>query len=403
MTGLIGAFVEAWAEFRVHRARVLLSLVGVTIAVAALAGVVGVGAIATQAQTEQLERGGGRPATLVLAPPFNPDTGKQADPATLAAAFDQIRERYAITYASGVAWGDARFQFADGAESVALTVVAPAYGPMHRIQLASGDWFTARDEARVSPALVVSDAVWQRLGAPELATHPTVTVYGQQDTTAIIVGVLPPDPFGPVFQAFILDSGWAAIAQPAQAAVLPMYEFWVPLDLADVLMERIRAEVGSALGEGWVVDVQRQDYLAWGTSDPLEPVRLVLLVIAGLILFLGALSLVNIALVTVRQRVREIGIRRAFGATAPRVFLAVLLESVVATVIAGVLGVVLAVVLVQSEWIRGIIAPGLEDAVPFPAEAALVGLLASVGVGALAGLLPAFVAVRVKVIDAIRY
>ena len=100
---------------------------------------------------------------------------------------------------------------------------------------------------------------------------------------------------------------------------------------------------------------------------------------------------------------REIGIRRAFGATAPRVFLAVLLESVVATVIAGFVGVVLAVILVQSDWIQGLIAPGLQDAVPFPVEAAVIGLVAATGVGALAGLLPALVAVRVKVVDAIRY
>jgi len=400
---MIGAFVEAWAEFRVHRARVLLSLLGVAIAVAALSGVVGVGAIATQAQTEQLERGGGRPATLVLSPPVDSHSGEQADPEALAAVFDQIVERYAITHAGGVTWGDARIQFADGADSVALTVVAPAYGAMHRIQIAEGSWFSARDELRLSPALVVSQAVWQRLGTPDLATNPTVTLYGAQPTTAVIVGVLPADPFAPSFQAYILGSGYAAIASSAQTASVPMYEFWVPLDIADTLQERIRAEAASALGEGWVVDVQRQDYLAWGTSDPLEPIRIVLLAIAGLILLLGALSLVNIALVTVRQRVREIGIRRAFGATAPRVFLAVMLESVVATVIAGVLGVVLAVILVQSEWIRGYIAPGLEDAVPFPAEAALIGLVAATTVGALAGLLPALVAVRVKVIDAIRY
>lgn len=399
---MIGALVEAWAEFRVHRARVLLSLIGVAIAVAALAGVVGMGAVATQAQTEQLERGGGRPATLVLSPPYRAEDGKQADPARLATAFDQIVERYAITYAGAVGWGETRLQFADGTEHVALSVVAPAYGPMHRMQLAEGAWFSARDELRLSPALVVSDAVWRRLGAPALSTNPTVTAYGASPTTATIVGVLPPDPWGENYQAYILGAGYATIAPATQASV-PMYEFWVPLELADALQERIRAEVASALGDGWVVDVQRQDYLAWGVTDPLEPIRLILLGIAGLILFLGALSLVNIALVTVRQRVREIGIRRAFGATAPRVFLAVMLESVVATVVAGVLGVVLAVILVQSEWIRGIIAPGLQDAVPFPAEAALIGLLAATAVGALAGLLPALVAVRVKVIDAIRY
>ena len=67
MTGLIGALIEAWSEFRVHRARVLLSLVGVAVAVCALTGVVGLGGIAQQAQIEQMERGSGRPATFALA------------------------------------------------------------------------------------------------------------------------------------------------------------------------------------------------------------------------------------------------------------------------------------------------------------------------------------------------
>jgi putative ABC transport system permease protein len=402
---VIGAFVEAWAEFRVHRARVLLSLVGVMIAVAALAGVVGIGAIATQAQTEQLERGSGRPATLVLNPPYDADTGKAPDPAVFAAAIDQVVERYGITYSSSVTWSSGQVQYADGVDTVQLTVVDPSYGPMHRVQLASGTWFTARDELRLTPSLIVSHDVWVRLGSPDLATHPTVTMLGRQTTTAVVLGVLPPDPFGPTFQAYILTPGYAMIAPAAQpgSVQLPMTEFWVPLDIADALQARIVAEIGSALGAGYVVDVQRQDYLAWGTSDPLEPIRIILFAIAGLILFLGALSLVNIALVTVRQRVREIGIRRAFGATAARVFLAVMLESVVATVIAGFAGVVLAVVLVQNAWIQGIIAPGLEDAVPFPVEAAAIGLGAATLVGALAGLLPALVAVRVKVIDAIRY
>ena len=43
VSGLVGAVVEAWAELRIHRTRVLLSLVGVAVAVAALTSVVGLG------------------------------------------------------------------------------------------------------------------------------------------------------------------------------------------------------------------------------------------------------------------------------------------------------------------------------------------------------------------------
>src|SRR5690606_3924566 len=71
---------------------------------------------------------------------------------------------------------------------------------------------------------------------------------------------------------------------------------------------------------------------------------------ALLILLLGALGLVNISLVTVRFRVREIGIRRSYGATGGRIFVGVLMESVVATVLAGAVGVTAAVALVKAPF-----------------------------------------------------
>jgi putative ABC transport system permease protein len=125
--------------------------------------------------------------------------------------------------------------------------------------------------------------------------------------------------------------------------------------------------------------------------------------IAALILALGALSLVNIQLVAMRQRVREIGVRRAFGATSGRVFVSVLLESLVATTVAGVIGIAIVVAVLRSEWVVTTMFYGIQDIPPFPMRAALTGLVASIVVGAVAGFVPALVALRVKVIDAIRF
>jgi putative ABC transport system permease protein len=58
---------------------------------------------------------------------------------------------------------------------------------------------------------------------------------------------------------------------------------------------------------------------------------------------------------------------------------------------------------VKSPWVTDAIGQGVIDLPPFPVGAAVLGLAASLVVGAIAGLLPALVAVRVKVIDAIRY
>ncbi len=121
-----------------------------------------------------------------------------------------------------------------------------------------------------------------------------------------------------------------------------------------------------------------------------------------LALLLGALGLLTISLVTVRYRIREIGIRRSFGATGGRVFFAVMMESVVATFVAGGVGVLAAVLLSRLDIVREYLLQGAQDTPPFPWEAVVVGLVASTVVGALAGLMPALIATRVKVIDAIR-
>ena len=406
LSGLVGAVREAWDELRVHRTRVLLSLIGVGVAVCALTSVVGVGQIAQQAQTEQLERGGGRPATLVLGAPYDPVTGAQGDNALLADVVATAVERYSIEYAGTSTWGQLNVQFVDGVSLADVQVVGVDYGVMHRTQVAEGRWFTDEDELRLAPAVIINDTTWQRMGTPDISTHPTVTLLGQQELTAVIIGVLPPEPYDDMTtRLFMLSSAYEAVAPPVVDGMAPwvQYEFWVPLDMADELTSLLQRDVAAAFGEGWQVDVTRQDYLAWEGGDPIGPIRLVLAGISVLILLLGALGLVNISLVTVRQRIREIGIRRSFGATASRVFFAVMMESVVATVVAGAVGVIAAVLIVQAPMVRDFVASGLTDVPAFPVEAAIIGMVAAAGVGALAGLLPALVAVRVKVIDAIRF
>jgi len=203
----------------------------------------------------------------------------------------------------------------------------------------------------------------------------------------------------------MLYSAWERIASPALVAQqTPSFEMWVPPEISEELAPLVKRDIAGALGDGVMLDVQRQDYLAWDGFN--QSVQILQLLIGGgslLVLLLGALGLVNISLVTVRQRIREIGIRRSFGATAGRVFFAVMMESIVATAVAGVVGVIAAVLIVKSPLVQDAVSQGVVDAPPFPAEAAIIGIVAAVAVGALAGLLPALVAVRVKVIDAIRF
>ncbi|MBX3094748.1 MAG: ABC transporter permease [Cryobacterium sp.] len=402
ITGIVGAVDEAWSELRIHRTRVLLSLVGVAVAVAALTGVVALGAMAQQATTESYERQSGRPATL-YASAYSMTTETLA-PADVRAAFDQVVDRYQITYAGAVGYAASIVQFVGGAQYVSAMTVEPDYATMHRVILSEGRWFTERDAERLAPVIVVNQHFYERIGSPNLATHPTVSLLGDHETVAVIIGVVPASEYEDL-SMFLLNSAYLRIAPPSELEyAMPQFEMWVPTDLADQLIELVRRDMSGALGPDVQVDVSRQDYEVWGGGlDPLEPIRMLVLGAAGIVLLLGALGLVNISLVTVRQRIREIGVRRSFGATAGRVFFSVMMESVVGAVVAGVVGVFLAVLLVSNPLVQQSVAPGILDMPAFPIDAALLGLAAATAVGALAGLLPALYAVRVKVIDAIRY
>ena len=402
VTGMVGAVVEAWAELRIHKTRVLLSLIGVAVAVTAITVVVGLGQIAQQALTESSERGSGRPARLVVSGYSNLGVVPSAE--VMNTAFDVAVERYGVSHASRSAWITQGVQFADGKMDVYGQAVDIDYGTMHRVRLTEGLWFTAYDEERLAPALIVNEVFWQRLGSPALDTHPTVQLTGDTPTTGVVVGVTPSAPNDSQLAMTILYSAYERLASPEMlVAQSPQYEMWVPPETSDLIAPLVQRDIAAAIGDGFIASAQRQDYLAWSDGDQLLPFKLVVGGVAAIVLLLGALGLVNISLVTVRHRIREIGIRRSFGATAGRVFFAVMMESIVATFVAGVFGVILAILIVENPWVQELIGQGVTDLPAFPMEAALIGLLASVGVGALAGLLPAIVAVRVKVIDAIRF
>nr|WP_246313032.1 ABC transporter permease [Leifsonia shinshuensis] len=386
---------------RIHRTRVLLSLIGVGVAVCALSSVVGLANIAEQGMRENSERWGGRPALIAVFP-----SGEgSASETRLDAAWAAILKRHDIRYSSKVGSSALPVQFRDGVTTVPVQTVDPSYARMHRTVVAQGRWFLAADEQLLAPPVIVNEAFWRRLGSPSLAAHPTATVRkGETKVTAVVVGVMKTPDAPDDATAIILNSALDRLTGGRNADYgPPSLEAWVPPERAKPLVDAITAEFDQALGQG-AVSVSRNDYLAHQDSDPLLYFKLVVGGVAVLILLLGALGLVNIAMVTVRHRIREIGVRRSFGATSARVFFAVMMESVVATVVAGAAGVGLSVLIVKSPWVEELLGRGMiADMPPFPVEAAVLGLVAATAVGALAGLLPALVAVRVKVIDAIRY
>ncbi|WP_318255049.1 MULTISPECIES: ABC transporter permease [Paenarthrobacter] len=183
----MSSLVEAWQELRINKVRILLALLGVALSVAALTSVVGVGNLAREGYKEQSERNGGRVATLSLGV-YGPSS---PDPATLEKAYQGVQQRYGITTSTHVGRTQAEFQLPRGVTKVDTTIVDVGYGVIHRVPLMQGTWFASDDHRRLAPAVVVSEAFYNRAGRPNLSNNPTVTVPGDHPATVVIIGVVP--------------------------------------------------------------------------------------------------------------------------------------------------------------------------------------------------------------------
>ncbi|MDY2941710.1 MAG: ABC transporter permease [Varibaculum sp.] len=432
MNNILGALTEAWEEVKINRMRVSLSLIGVGAAVWALATTLALGQILVKS-TEELFSIGGRPGLIVMFaapntgdPEILPADGYGAG--TIGDAADKQLRGFSLAAASsaekiGTKYWSRFFStdFINGPEicddSMAegcYTNTATLYGvdPMHftlkPTQLVTGRLLRESDGELLMNPVVVNQSVWDKLGRPALSTHPQLLIDNNSEMAFTIVGVVEDSKLSSGTQEAYThaDTFTGALNTQKKAEMTPMaIEILGHADQVKEDSKVVEEILGSQLGKDYelsaIYDDKSGDTLA-GVSNS---IMTVISGIGGIVILIGALGLLTVSIVTVQQRIREIGIRRAVGASAARVFFSVFLESVVATTVAGVAGVMMSVLTIKLMPQEGLqelfgVAPGN---VPYPMGAAFAGVAIAAGVGALCGIIPATIAVRKKPIDAIRF
>jgi putative ABC transport system permease protein len=122
-------------------------------------------------------------------------------------------------------------------------------------------------------------------------------------------------------------------------------------------------------------------------------------IISAIALLVGGIGICNIMLASITERVREIGIRKAIGATTFSIFAQIIVESVVLASVGGVVGAAASYGLVAV--LQTIMAG--ENSPEITVTAMFMAVGASVAIGAVAGLIPAFKAAKLDPIQALRY
>ena len=162
--------------------------------------------------------------------------------------------------------------------------------------------------------------------------------------------------------------------------------------------EILRRRRNVKFGEPNNFDIKTADKFIEQFDSITAMVGLIAIAISSLGLLVGGIGVMNIMLVSVTERTKEIGVRKALGARRRDIVRQFLFEAMTLTFMGGILGVVLAVGISQ---IIMLLVPSLPASIP--TWAVVSGLTVSIGVGLLFGVWPARKASRLDPIECLRY
>ena len=281
-----------------------------------------------------------------------------------------------------------------------LRGVEESYAESGQIDMHYGRFFTEAEDEHRAPVAVIGADVEKALFGEENAIGKWIIVDGQQFQ---VIGTM----YRP--SATFFDSSDNRVLVPflsMRKAYPNARDVAFIISAEDRMLPQAMDEIRTILRVRRHVPPNKPDNFDMSTAQQMvEQFRqitsmtfLVMIVLSSIGLLVGGIGVMNIMLVSVTERTREIGIRKAIGARRTDIIVQFLLEASVLTGLGGVLGLGLG-------WMIALLSKLVFSALPtaVPAWAAVSGVVVSVGVGLFFGIWPASKAAKLDPVQALRY
>jgi putative ABC transport system permease protein len=402
MTAAIDAVTTALSSLGQHRLRASLTALGVVFGVMAVIAVVAIVEGVFQVYRQQLD---GLGAGFMIATPGN------------SKSLDRVRRNAKLTPEDGEALADVAGVLAvspyffdrrpmshhGSSADAGIMPALPNYTLIQNHVLAEGRFFTAAEERSRARVVVLGPSLCEQLGL-RTPIGEQVRLYGAAFT---VIGVMESKPglnaLGNEFDtAAIVPYSTALSFRTAPRGTMLLIKL-ASVDDVEFMKEQtarlIRKQHRLALDEPDDFEIITQGEIVAKVEEVGAIATWVVLAIVSVALLVGGIGIMNIMLVSVTERTREIGIRRAHGARRRDILWQFLLEASLLGAIGGILGIFLGIAVAHliAALIPGFPAP----AVPLWSVALAFGFATAVGL--VFGLYPALRAARIHVVDALRF
>ncbi|MDM5272706.1 ABC transporter permease [Sulfurovum sp. zt1-1] len=398
------AFLQALREIRRNLMRSLLTAVGIVIGIASVIAMVNIGKGASQSITQSVEQLGSN--TLYIMP------GQRRGPGSRGAVEKPFKKKdletlrssiYALNAISPVESGSMTVVYKEQNYRTNIRGVENEYFQIQNWKMQAGREFEQNELRRGQNVCILGQTVIDNLSAtPKSMIGQKIRL---KNFSCSVIGVLEikgANTFGHdqddvVLVPFTLFQRRIGGSDNIHLMMAEVKEN-VPLEEARVQIERVLRE-RRHIEKNEEDDFQVRSMTA--LLDTISQVTTVLTVMLGAVaaisLVVGGIGIMNIMLVSVTERTREIGIRMAVGAMAKDILIQFLIESIVLSGLGGVVGILSGMLITFG------VAKWLDIVLVIDPSITVIALIFSMLIGIIFGIIPARKAAQMNPIDALRY